>query len=121
VIGKTFGPYKGVVDLVHDGDTVNVRLDVGFDLTVYARVRVAGINAPELATDAGKTARDYARTLLHPGDAVTVVSHGWDKYGGRIEGDIVYGGLDFAGAMIAAGHAVVWDGTGAKPVPVQQP
>jgi endonuclease YncB( thermonuclease family) len=61
-----FGPYAGVVDLVHDGDTINVKLDVGFDLTVYARVRVFGINAPELSTDAGKAARDFAKTLLAP-------------------------------------------------------
>jgi endonuclease YncB( thermonuclease family) len=61
-----FGPYAGVVDLVHDGDTVNVRLDVGFDLTVYARVRIYGINAPELSTDAGKVARDFAQSIVGP-------------------------------------------------------
>src|SRR6185503_20237177 len=83
-----FGPYRGVVDLVHDGDTVNVRLDVGFDLTVYTRVRVNGINAPELATAAGKRARWHARKLLPPGTEVQVISLGWDKYGGRIEGSI---------------------------------
>ncbi|MFL5911428.1 MAG: thermonuclease family protein [Gaiellaceae bacterium] len=115
---SSFGPYRGVVDLVHDGDTVNVRLDVGFDLTVYARVRVAGINAPELTTDAGKAARDFARTLLPAGAPVRVVSHGWDKYGGRVDGEISYTGaadhvqqwLDFATAMIDAGHAVPYSG-----------
>ena len=115
-----FGPYAGVIDLVHDGDTVNVKLDVGFDLTVYARVRIFGINAPELSTDAGKAARDFAQTLLKPGDDVRVVSHGWDKYGGRIDGSIEYdlGGepTDFATTMIAAGHALPWGGVGPKPV-----
>lgn len=118
----TFGPYAGIVDLVHDGDTVNVRLDVGFDLTVYARVRVLGINAPELSTPDGKTARDFAQTLLKPGLAVSVTSHGWDKYGGRIDGAIAFpsvpGGApdeDFANAMLIAGHAKPWDGKGAKP------
>ncbi len=114
----TFGPYKGVVDLVHDGDTVYARLDLGFDLTVYARVRIYGINAPELDTDAGKLARDFARTLLPVGTAVTVISHGWDKYGGRIDGDISVqpSGDGFGQAVIDAGHAVPWDGTGTKPV-----
>jgi endonuclease YncB( thermonuclease family) len=115
-----FGPYAGVVDLVHDGDTINVKLDVGFDLTVYARVRVFGINAPELSTDAGKAARDFAKTLLAPGDAVSVTSHGWDKYGGRIDGTIEFGPdgdpMDFAQTMIAAGHALPWTGQGPKPV-----
>ena len=107
---SVFGPYRGVVDSVHDGDTVNVKLDIGFDLTVYARVRVFGINAPELSTDAGKVARDYARTLLPVGTAVTVLSHGWDKYGGRIDGEISYGTppADFAAAMLTAGQAVIY-------------
>jgi len=115
----TFGPYAGVVDLVHDGDTVYVKLDVGFDLTVYTRVRIFGINAPELATPEGKVARDFAKTLLAPGDEVKVVSHGWDKFGGRIDGDIAFGGdppNDFAQTMVDAGHAKPWTGVGPKPV-----
>jgi len=105
--GQTFGPYPGVVDHVHDGDTIDVRLDAGFDLTIYARVRVYGINAPELTTDAGKQARDYAQQLLPAGAAVRVVSHGWDKYGGRVDGDIALpDGSDFGQQMLATGHAV---------------
>jgi endonuclease YncB( thermonuclease family) len=104
-----FGPYRGIVDLVHDGDTIYVKLDLGFDLTVYARVRIFGINAPELSTDAGKAARDYAKTLLPVGAAVTVLSHGWDKYGGRIDGAITLpNGDDFGQTMIANGYAVVY-------------
>jgi len=106
-----FGPYKGVVDLVHDGDTINIRLDLGFDLTVYARVRVYGINAPELSTDAGKASRDFAQGLLPVGTAVQVTSHGWDKYGGRIDGDILMPNSQwFGAAMIAAGQAVPYNG-----------
>src|SRR4051794_23915116 len=115
-MAAAFGPYRGVVDDVHDGDTVYVKLDVGFDLTVYARVRINGINAPELATAAGKAARDYARKVLPNGTAVEVVSLGWDKFGGRIEGQIKAPALgDFASAMIAAGHAKPWDGRGVRP------
>jgi endonuclease YncB( thermonuclease family) len=111
-----FGPYHGVVDLVHDGDTVNVKLDVGFDLMVYARVRINGINAPELATAKGKAARDFARRLLPAGTEVQVTSLGWDKYGGRIEGRITTPALgDFAERMVAGGHAKRWDGTGRRP------
>ena len=114
-----FGPYAGVIDLVHDGDTVNVKLDVGFDLTVYARVRVYGINAPSSRpTPAGR--RDFAQSVLAVGGAVRVVSHGWDKYGGRIDGSIEYDldgePKDFASTMIAEGHAVPWTGVGPKPV-----
>jgi endonuclease YncB( thermonuclease family) len=115
----TFGPYAGVIDLVHDGDTVNVKLDVGFDLTVYARVRVFGINAPEISTPEGKVAREFAKALLKPGEPVRVVSYGWDKYGGRIDGSIEYGLAgdphDFAKTMIDSGHAKPYFGKGQKP------
>jgi len=112
-----FGPYHGTVDVVHDGDTIYVKLDVGFDLMVYTRVRVDGINAPELSTDAGKVARDFARTLVAPGDAVQVVSYGWDKFGGRIDGSISLGdGRDFAQVMLESGNAKPYDGHGPKPV-----
>jgi endonuclease YncB( thermonuclease family) len=110
-----FGPYTGEVDSVQDGDTVNVVLDVGFDLSIYTRVRVFGIDAPEISTDAGKAARDFAKTILKPGDAVTVLSKGWDKFGGRIDGVITIKGEDFAKKMLAAGHAKPWDGKGPKP------
>ena len=118
-MSDAFGPYAGVVDSVHDGDTVNIKLDVGFDLTIYARVRVMGINAPELSTAAGKAARDFAQTLLSPGMPVRVISYGWDKFGGRVDASIQYNLADphdFAAAMMAAGHAVPWDGKGPKPV-----
>lgn len=101
-----YGPYRGVIELVHDGDSVHVALDVGFDLTVHAYVRVYGINAPELSTGKGKLARDYAKLLLPVGEKVIVISHGWDKYGGRIDGEIKVGVNDFAQLMIAAEYAV---------------
>lgn len=39
-MSATYGPYKGVVDKVHDGDTVYVKLDVGFDLPGVGGVSV---------------------------------------------------------------------------------
>jgi len=106
-----FGPYPGIVDKVVDGDTIHARLDLGFDLTVYARCRVFGINAPELSTDAGKQARMYAESLVPPGTEVRVLSHGWDKYGGRVDAQIAFGAgyaRDLATEMLVAGQAVVY-------------
>lgn len=120
-----FGPYPGQIDLVHDGDTIYVSLDLGFDHLISSHdfdkkprlaCRVNGINSPELSTQAGKDALAYANTLLKPGDRVKVVSHGWDKFGGRFDGTIILpDGTDFAQRMIDAGHAVAWSGEGPKP------
>jgi len=134
----TFGPYKATVVGIHDGDTLTVdvvlakvgkaKTDVDLGFSVHRApagvtlerqsVRVYGCNAPELATPAGKAALAHILTLLHVGDTVTLVSHGWDKYGGRIDGAVtLLDGRDLAATMIADGHAVFWDGTGVKPVP----
>lgn len=101
---------------VHDGDTVVLDLDLGFGFRIPGKswggktelsCRVYGINAPELATEAGKAATTFARSMLLPGSLVTVLSHGWDKYGGRFDGSITLAdGRDFGNAMIAAGFAV---------------
>jgi len=137
----TFGPYTATVDGIHDGDTLTVDVllapvgklnavsdrDLGFHVhrthqgIVIERqsVRLFGCNAPELATPAGKAALAYIETLVKVGDQVKLLSHGVDKYGGRIDGAVTLAdGRDLSKAMIAAGHAVFWDGTGVKPVPV---
>jgi endonuclease YncB( thermonuclease family) len=102
-----YGPYRAKCIIVHDGDTVNFSLDLGFDLTFAISCRVFGINAPELNTAAGKAARDYLRTLIKPGDVCKVLSHGWDKYGGRIDGDIfLLDGRSIAKIMLETGNAV---------------
>lgn len=111
-----YGPYPGIIRQVHDGDTIHVDLDLGFGISFNGAswdgkpllsCRVYGINAPELSTDAGKAARDFAQTLLTEGLRVSVLSHGWDKYGGRFDGSITLpDGRDFGTVMINSGHAV---------------
>lgn len=106
-----FGPYPAVVTNVHDGDTMTLLLDLGFNISFKSACRVYGINAPELATDAGKTALAYALSIVAVGDKVSVLSHGWDKYGGRFDGVITLpDGSDFAQHMLDSGNAVVYFG-----------
>lgn len=113
---QTFGPYPARCDLVHDGDTVYLSIDLGFDHLISSHdwdghprlaCRVYGINAPELTTDAGLAALAYAQSLLKPGDLCHVTSHGWDKYGGRFDGSITLAdGTDFATRMLDSGNAL---------------
>jgi endonuclease YncB( thermonuclease family) len=112
-----YGPYPGVVRDLHDGDTIHIDLDLGFGIQLDSHdldgkpvnsCRVFGINAPELSTVAGKAALAYGQTLLKPGDHVTVISHGWDKYGGRFDGEVFLADSTSYGAlMLNAGQAVV--------------
>jgi micrococcal nuclease len=95
----------GSVDRVIDGDTIVTHLRVLPGLELHGiHVRIEGINAPEIRTEAGKLAAEYAKTLL-PADAEFVLTTTkQDKYG-RILGKIVANGKDFGAEMIAAGYA----------------
>lgn len=104
----TYGPFPAVVTEIHDGDTFHLDIDLGFGLHAREfRCRLLGINAPELKTDAGVKALEYLESILPLGAEVRVTSHHWDKYGGRFDGDVLYGNVDIAQAMLRAGHAVV--------------
>ncbi len=92
---------------VVDGDTFHLRLDLGWQITMKARCRIAGIDAPELDTEAGQAAKAYAQELLRPGDQVTFVSHSLDKYGRPLGSIILADQRNVGLLMISAGHAVV--------------
>ncbi len=66
-----------VVD-VHDGDTVTVA-PMG-DARACIRVRLYGIDAPELEQKGGKQSRDYLRALVQPGQSVEVIQMNVDQY-----------------------------------------
>lgn len=106
--GVTFGPYPATVIYVHDGDTFRPDLDLGFGIhSVGFNCRIYGINAPELTTQAGKDARDFAKTLLPEGEALTILAMSWDKYGGRFDGKVTLpDGRDFGQVMVDEGYAV---------------
>ena len=42
--------YNAVLVRVVDGDTIDAIIDLGFDVQVKKRIRLAGINAPESRT-----------------------------------------------------------------------
>lgn len=108
---STFGPYPATVKSWHDGDTGRLNIDLGWAIHLDGdpACRVFGINAPELNTDAGKAALAHILALCPIGTAVTVISHGWDKYGGRFDGSIALpDGRDLAATMVADGFAVAY-------------
>jgi endonuclease YncB( thermonuclease family) len=88
-----------------DGDTISLRLDLGWRITLEANARVIGINAPEMSTPEGQDAKRFAADHLPVGAQVTFVSKQLDKYG-RPLGSISYGGADFGELMLTFGHAV---------------
>jgi len=55
--------YKCTIERIVDGDTYDIFLDLGFAIYVKERVRLAGVDTPEIfgrnATDEGKTAKNF--------------------------------------------------------------
>lgn len=93
-----------------DADTPILLLDLGWSISLKARARLSHVNAPELATDAGKAARDYAVSVLPVGVTVMFTSHCLDKYGRPLGAITMPDGRDFAETLLAAGHAVSYEG-----------
>lgn len=111
--------YNAVVLAVHDGDTLTVSLDLGFNLRLQLTVRLVGINARELAEPGGPEARDALGAYLPPGREVSVRTLKPDKFGGRYDADVWLdaGHPTVSELMVATGWAAAWNGRGPKPVP----
>jgi endonuclease YncB( thermonuclease family) len=101
----------GIVRRLIDADSVVIDLDLGWDVWIMNRsVRVAHMNAPEIATAEGKAAKVIAAQLLPPASSVVVESHKLDKFGRVLASVQLADGRDFATEMIAAGQAVPYEG-----------
>ncbi len=81
--------YKAKVSNVVDGDTLVLLVDLGFQTFREQRVRLAGINCPEIDTDEGKKAKDFVLQKLAEVEFVMVKTHKIDIYG-RYLGHIFY-------------------------------
>ena len=100
--------YRAFVMGVYDGDTITVRVDLGFHTFVEQRLRLARINAWEVRgteRPAGLLARDWLRSQIL-GKDVTVTTE-QDKQGkyGRYVAEIILDGGNLSDALVANQHA----------------
>ncbi len=97
----------GACDRVIDGDSIVVHVGIMPGLELHGiHVRLQGINAPELRHDGGPAARDYLRSLLPEGTAITLVSSQEDKYGRLLARVVLADGSDASSLMLSSGNAV---------------
>ncbi len=81
--------YAATVERVIDGDTLLVLIDAGFGSLVHERLRLRGINTPELGTPDGEKAKKYLTKLLPAGSDLVIKSYRTDDYG-RFVADVLY-------------------------------
>lgn len=51
--------YQAGLISIHDGDTLHLAVDLGCEITLEMTVRLYGLNAPELPSQAGLRARNF--------------------------------------------------------------
>ena len=112
------------IDKVVDGDTIDVTIDLGFDLSKKERVRVAGIDTPEkrtrnleekaLGLDATAWIKEHLEGAINGDDDLiirTELDGGVGKYG-RLLGWLYIGDatVSLNEKMIDEGYAWAYDG-----------
>jgi micrococcal nuclease len=107
--------YVKKVEAVVDGDTIDVLIDLGFDILFASRVRLAGIDTPESRTKdlsekkLGLEAKEYLKYKLKDAKSVKIKTEKMDsseKYG-RILGWLFVDEQDVSinDQMISDGYA----------------
>jgi micrococcal nuclease len=113
--------YKAEVISVYDGDTITVMIDQGMKHFARVKVRMIGINTPELRTKdleekaRGYAAKDYLKSRIE-GKTIVINTVKKGKFGRWLGVIWLYEeGMEELGEslndeMIRMGHAVAYDG-----------
>lgn len=128
------GPVVADVLEVVDGDTLRVRAHIWLAQTIETRVRIAGIDAPELSSPCARAQGEAARSFLSarisaaakpsPGLSSGKPKEGRvflhrirpGKYGGRVVAQVRDAqGDDLAAVLLRAGLVRDYDGRGPRP------
>ena len=111
--------YKAKLDRVVDGDTVDANIDLGFDITIHKRIRLAGIDTPESRTRdleekaRGLASKDKLIELLGDVDFI-LESKEVGKYG-RVLGTLHIDDMNINDTLVKEGFATeYWGGTKKK-------
>ena len=112
------------IDKVLDGDTIDVTIDLGFDLYKKERVRIAGVDTPEkrtrdleekaLGIDATNWMKKHLEDTINGDEELTIRTElvgGMGKYG-RLLGWLYVGEdtVSLNEQMITEGYAWAYDG-----------
>ena len=108
------------ISKVVDGDTIDADIDLGFDISLSKRIRLAGIDTPESRTTnvkekaMGLESKEWLKKTLEGAKDIlikTELPDSTEKYG-RIIGHLFINGQETSlnNQMIAEGYALPYDG-----------
>jgi len=108
--------YKAKVLEVIDGDTIDVIIDLGFDVKFVSRLRLYGINCPESRTRdkvekvKGLAAKARLKALIQDKEVVVNTFKDKEEKFGRMLANITLDGTLINDQLIVEGHAVAYFG-----------
>ena len=111
---KNSATYDAQVLKVSDGDTVVIAAPfLPAPLKPQLAVRIYGVDTPEKGHRAqcpqeaqrAELASNYTKQLIAQGGKIQVTLYAWDKFGGRVLGDIIVNGQSVRFGLIANGLA----------------
>jgi len=106
--------YDAQIIRVNDGDTVVIAAPfLPAPLKPELAVRVFGVDTPEKGFRAqcpsedvrGQAATEFTKKAVSASSQRQVVLYGWDKFGGRVLGDIILNGQSLRTLLIKNGFA----------------
>ena len=106
--------YKATLNRIIDGDTIDVNIDLGFDVKIKQRVRLYGINTPEVRTkdlkekEKGIEATEYLKKILPRTFIIQTILNKRGKYG-RVLGIIWVKEENINERMVNEGYATKYD------------
>ena len=119
--------YGCKVTRVVDGDTIDVDLDLGFDIIYKCRVRLYGIDTPESRTRnkdekvRGKLAAKFLKDAISNGKNVILQTQLKDSKGkfGRVLASVVVDGININQQMVTNHLAVRYEGQSKKDIQLE--
>jgi micrococcal nuclease len=119
--------YGCKVTRVVDGDTIDVDLDLGFDIIYKCRVRLYGIDTPESRTRnkdekvRGKLAAKFLKDAILNGKNVILQTQLKDSKGkfGRVLASVVVDGININQRMVTNHLAVRYEGQSKKDIQLE--
>lgn len=106
--------YDAKIVRVNDGDTVVIAAPfLPAPLKPELAVRIFGVDTPEKGFRAqcpsedqrGQAASAFTKNAVATTQQHQVVLYGWDKFGGRVLGDIILNGVSLRAELIRNGYA----------------
>jgi endonuclease YncB( thermonuclease family) len=106
--------YKTTIIRVIDGDTVVIPATyLPQPLKQEISIRVFGVDTPEKGFRSkcpeedikGKAATEFTKTAIAKAKNIEVALHAWDKYGGRVLGDVILDRISLRDMLIKNGFA----------------